>query len=49
MTLNASKIFPTILIALDVLAALVYLIKDKDVRMGIYWISAAALTASITY
>ena len=43
-----TKLFPTILIALDVCAALVYL-AHKDYRHTIYWIAAATLTACVTY
>jgi hypothetical protein len=40
--------FPTVLIILDIAAAAIYLIQG-DLRHGIYWLSAAVLTASITY
>lgn len=43
------KFFPTILILLDVAAAIVYLASSGDHRKAIYWISAAILTASVTY
>ena len=43
-----AKIFPTILIALDVCASLVYLFEG-DLRHFVYWTSAAVLTASVTY
>ena len=42
------KLFPTILIILDVLSAVVYLCKGDTIRM-IYWIAAGILTASVTY
>ena len=42
------KIFPTILIILDVAAAIVYATKG-DVRKIIYWLAAASLTLVITY
>jgi len=42
------KIFPTILIALDVLAAVVYGCIG-DIRHAVYWFSAAVLTASVTF
>lgn len=42
------KILPTILIIIDVGAAVVYLCKD-DWRKVIYWIAAAALTTVVTY
>lgn len=41
-------IFPTILIVLDVCAALVYL-SGSDYRKFVYWIAAAILTAAVTY
>ena len=43
-----TKLFPTILIVLDVCAAIVYFING-DTRRGIYWIAAAVLTATVTY
>jgi len=47
MNIN-EKIFPTILILLDVLSGVIYLC-NYDVRKFIYWISAAVLTAAVTY
>ena len=41
-------IFPTILIVLDMLAALPYA-AQRDLRMMIYWLAAATLTACVTY
>ena len=41
-------VFPTILIILDVAAAMVY-VAEGDVRRFIYWIAAATLTATVTY
>jgi len=43
-----TKLFPTILITLDLLAAIVYL-YNGDARHTIYWTAADVLTASITY
>jgi hypothetical protein len=43
-----TKLFPTILIVLDILAAVVYGV-DGDVRRAIYWGAAAVLTATVTY
>lgn len=43
-----TMLFPTILIALDIMAAIVYLF-DLDYRHSIYWFSAAVLTASVTF
>lgn len=46
--MKTEYIFPTVLIALDILAALPYAIH-RDWRMAIYWLSAATLTACVTY
>lgn len=43
-----TKLFPTVLIALDVAAALVYLVHG-DLRHFVYWIAAATLTATVTF
>lgn len=43
-----TKIFPSILIALDLAAALVYAV-DSDWRHVVYWAAAATLTASVTF
>lgn len=42
------KMFPTVLIILDIAAACVYATKC-DVRKTIYWLAAAALTLVVTY
>jgi len=42
------KAFPTVLIVLDLCAAVVYAC-DGDIRHTIYWIAAATLTACVTY
>lgn len=42
------KIFPTILIALDLCAAVAYAC-DGDIRRMIYWVAAATLTLCVTY
>ena len=41
-------IFPSILIALDVGAAISYGVA-RDLRMVIYWIAAAVLNAAVTF
>ena len=41
-------IFPSILIALDVLSAIAYGF-NKDWRQVIYWLAAAMLSACVTY
>ena len=46
--MKTEHIFPTVLIVLDVAAALVYAWKG-DVRMVIYWLAAAVLTGAVTY
>ena len=48
MIVPAEKIFPSILIALDIAAAVVYMCK-KNSWMAIYWISAAMLTFTVTF
>jgi hypothetical protein len=42
------KIFPTILIVLDVCAALTYL-PAGDWRKVVYWLAAAVLTTVVTW
>lgn len=42
------KIFPTILIILDVASAMPYIAKC-DLRMSVYWLAAAVLTLSVTW
>jgi hypothetical protein len=44
----SSKIFPTILIILDIFAAIGY-IPDGDWRKVIYWTAAAVLTFTVTW
>jgi hypothetical protein len=46
--MKSEYIFPTALIALDVLAAIPYAAKG-NIRMAIYWLAAATLTACVTY
>ncbi len=43
-----TKLFPTILIALDLAACVVYL-WQHDWRHAIYWFAAATLTTTVTY
>ena len=42
------KIFPTVLMTLDVIAGVVYLCHG-DVKRCVYWLAAATLTATVTY
>lgn len=44
----STKIFPTILMALQFVAAIPYAIEG-DVRMTVYWIAAGVLTLDLTY
>lgn len=46
--MKSEYIFPTVLIALDVFAAIPYAAKGNW-RMTIYWLAAATLTACVTY
>ena len=46
--LNKTQIFPALLILIDVLSAIVYGF-DGDWRKVIYWLSAAALNAAVTF
>lgn len=43
-----SKLFPIVIITLDIGAAVVYLYYN-NIRMFIYWTAAAVLTASVTF
>lgn len=45
--MNKEKIFPTILIILDVVAAIGYF--PNEWRKVIYWLAAATLTYVVTY
>ena len=42
------KVFPSVLIALDLAAALVYA-AHGDWRRLVYWTAAAVLTATVTF
>ena len=46
--MHPTKLFPTALIVLDICAAVVWWYHG-DYRRTIYWLSAAVLTASVTY
>ena len=46
--MRSTLIFPTLLIALDLAAALVYACHG-DFRRLTYWTAAAVLTATVTY
>ena len=46
--MKSEYLFPTILIIIDLLSAIVYACK-QDWRMFIYWIAAAVLNAAVTF
>ena len=46
--MKPTLVFPTVLIALDVGAAVVYAIGGEFKR-AVYWFAAATLTATVTY
>ena len=46
--MKATMIFPTVLIALDIGAAIVYAVGG-DLKRAVYWFAAATLTAKVTY
>ncbi|MBR4353789.1 MAG: hypothetical protein IKP97_00630 [Kiritimatiellae bacterium] len=46
--MKTEYIFPTVLIALDICAALPYAAR-ANWRMMIYWLAAATLTACVTF
>lgn len=41
-------IFPTVLIALDLLTAVVYAFS-KDYKKAVYWLAAAVLNITVTF
>lgn len=46
--MTKAQILPTLLIVIDIASAAVYA-SDGDARKVIYWVSAALLTAAVTY
>lgn len=42
------KLFPTLLIIIDILASIVYM-ANGDMRKTIYWFAAAVLSATVTF
>ena len=46
--MKVEYIFPSVLIALDIAAAIPYAVR-LDWRMTVYWLAAATLTACVTY
>jgi hypothetical protein len=45
---SLEKILPTIMIAINILSAIVYM-SNGDYKRCIYWVAAAVLTATVTY
>lgn len=43
-----TKLFPSILIGMDIGAAIIYAIAG-DWKKAIYWVAAATLTATVTF
>lgn len=48
-TMRREKIFPLVLIILDIAAALVYAFTTHDVRKVVYWLAAAILSITVTF
>ena len=46
--MKSEYIFPTVLIMLDIMSSIPYGVKG-NLRMMIYWLAAATLTACVTY
>lgn len=46
--MRSAHIFPTVLMALDIAAAIPYAV-ERNWRMMVYWLAAATLTACVTY
>lgn len=44
----SEKMLPTVLMAIDVAAGIVYACHG-DVKRCVYWLAAATLTATVTY
>ena len=48
LKLKTEHIFPLLLIAINIIAAVIYFIKG-EIKMGIYWIAAAVLNVCVTF
>ena len=46
--MQSKYIFPVLLIILDMGAAIVYAV-NKDYKMAVYWLAAAALNITVTF
>lgn len=47
--MTREKLFPLILIILDIAAALVYAFTSHDIRKVVYWLAAAILSITVTF
>lgn len=47
--MSREKLFPLILIILDIAAALVYAFTSHDIRKVVYWLAAAILSITVTF
>jgi hypothetical protein len=47
--MTREKLFPLILIILDLAAALVYAFTSHDIRKVVYWLAAAILSITVTF
>ena len=46
--MKVEQILPTVLMSIDIAAGLVYLVSG-NVRLFMYWVAAATLTACVTF
>ena len=46
--MKSTYIFPIAMIALDIGAAIVYIV-NKEYKKSVYWIAAAVLNAAVTF
>ena len=46
--MEVEKILPTLLMAIDLAAGIVYLLRG-NLRLFVYWVAAATLTACVTF
>lgn len=46
--MKVDQILPTVLITIDIAAGLVYLLRG-NLRLFVYWVAAATLTACVTF
>lgn len=46
--MKVEQILPTVLMSIDIAAGLVYMVRG-NVRLFVYWVAAATLTACVTF